>query len=225
MIIQIQIANEVPEGIVAPRRLNEDVLLPCALVSVDKNKQAICTAINTSENEITLEQPKITLELIESHNNNSINFVSTTNANNEQSREELLLENLRIQYLNQEEKNSLLNICKEFKHIFHLPGDNLTFTPTMKHEINVRDPKPIFSKLYRYPKIYEQEVNKQITKMLDQNVIRPSISPWSSQVWVVPKKLEASGERKWRVVIDYRKLNDVTIGDAYPLPNIENILD
>lgn len=61
--------------------------------------------------------------------------------------------------------------------------------------------------------------------MLNQRIIKPSTSPWSSPLWVVPKKLDASGERKWRIVIDYRKLNEKTIGDAYPLPNIEDILD
>jgi hypothetical protein len=41
----------------------------------------------------------------------------------------------------------------------------------------------------------------------------------------VPKKLDASGKRKWRICIDFRKLNEVTVGDSYPLPNIQDILD
>lgn len=61
--------------------------------------------------------------------------------------------------------------------------------------------------------------------MLKHDIIRPSVFPYSSPLWVVLKKLDASGKRKWRIVIDYRKLNDVTIGDSYPLPNIEDILD
>lgn len=39
------------------------------------------------------------------------------------------------------------------------------------------------------------------------------------------KKMDASGEKKWRVVIDYRKLNEISIGDSYHLPNITEILD
>lgn len=39
------------------------------------------------------------------------------------------------------------------------------------------------------------------------------------------KKMDASGKIKWRVVIDYRKLNNVTVGDAYPVTNIADILD
>jgi hypothetical protein len=41
----------------------------------------------------------------------------------------------------------------------------------------------------------------------------------------VPKKTDASGERKWRIVVDFRKLNEKTIGNAYPLPDITEILD
>ncbi|KAI5728174.1 hypothetical protein M8J77_012496 [Diaphorina citri] len=38
--------------------------------------------------------------------------------------------------------------------------------------------------------------------MLDDEIIRPSNSPWSSPLWVVPKKMDASGKRKWRNIND-----------------------
>ena len=37
--------------------------------------------------------------------------------------------------------------------------------------------------------------------------------------------MDATGKKKWRIVIDFRLLNEKTIGDAYPLPNIADILD
>lgn len=59
-----------------------------------------------------------------------------------------------------------------------------------------------------------------------QDIVKPSSFPWSSLIWVILKKLDASGKQKWRLVIDYRKLNDVTVGDInYPLQNITDILD
>lgn len=61
--------------------------------------------------------------------------------------------------------------------------------------------------------------------MLQQNIIRHSKSPWSSPIWIVPKKLDSQGNRKWRIVVDYRKLNERTIDDRYPIPNISDILD
>ncbi|KAJ3641818.1 hypothetical protein Zmor_028291 [Zophobas morio] len=61
--------------------------------------------------------------------------------------------------------------------------------------------------------------------MLGQGIIPSSISPWSSPIWIVDKKMDASKEKKWRLVVDYRKLNEKTIDDKYPLPNINDILD
>lgn len=61
--------------------------------------------------------------------------------------------------------------------------------------------------------------------MLDNDIIVPSKSPWNSPLLVVPKRSDSKEEKKWRVVIDFRKLNKVTINDAFPLPRIEEILD
>lgn len=61
--------------------------------------------------------------------------------------------------------------------------------------------------------------------MLHKNIIKSYDSPWNAQLWVVLKKLDAPGKLKWRIVIDYCKLNDITIRDAYSLPNIADILD
>lgn len=61
--------------------------------------------------------------------------------------------------------------------------------------------------------------------MLNQGIIRHSTSPWSAPIWVVPKKVDSYGQRKWRVVVDYRNLNNKTVDDKYPLPNITDLLD
>jgi hypothetical protein len=42
---------------------------------------------------------------------------------------------------------------------------------------------------------------------------------------VIPKKADASGKKKWRIVVDFRKLNEVTIGDSFPIPVISEVLD
>jgi hypothetical protein len=66
---------------------------------------------------------------------------------------------------------------------------------------------------------------KQSKQMLQDGIIEPSTSPWNSPILVIPKKADASGKKKWRIVVDFRKLNEVTVGDSFPLPVISEILD
>jgi hypothetical protein len=61
--------------------------------------------------------------------------------------------------------------------------------------------------------------------MLADGVIQHSTSPWNSPLLLARKKADASGKTKWRVLVDFRKLNDVTIGDSFPLPVISDVLN
>jgi hypothetical protein len=65
-----------------------------------------------------------------------------------------------------------------------------------------------------------KEVDKQVKGMLNNEVITPSSSPWSSPVVLVTKK-----DGTIRFCVDYRRLNAVTINDAYPLPRIDDLFD
>ena len=62
-------------------------------------------------------------------------------------------------------------------------------------------------------------------ELLQEEIIEESPSPWNSPILVITKKLDASGQQKFRLVVDYRKLNEETIGNAYALPEITEILD
>lgn len=142
------------------------------------------------------------------------------------SQERIDIENLiRTEHMNSEEKNAIEKICRKYSDIFHRPDTPLTFTNQVKHRIKTKDEIPVYTKSYRYPHVHKPEVEKQVASMLQQGIIRPSDSPWSSPIWVVPKKPDASGKIKWRIVVDYRKVNEKTIDDKYPLPNITDVLD
>lgn len=140
-------------------------------------------------------------------------------------RAKYILPKLRTEHLNQEELVNLTSLCEQYADVFYLEGEPLTFTNKIKHCIKTTDENPVYTKSYRYPHIHRQEVKDQIAKMLEQNIIRPSDSAWSSPIWVVPKKADASGKTKWRLVIDFRKVNEKTVDDKYPIPNITDVLD
>jgi transposase InsO family protein len=63
-------------------------------------------------------------------------------------------------------------------------------------------------------------IDEEVDKMLAEGVIEPSNSPWSSPIVLAKKK-----DGKHRFCIDFRKVNEVTRKDAYPLPFINVILD
>lgn len=129
-------------------------------------------------------------------------------------------------YLNEEEQISIEKICAKYADVFHLPGDKLTTTSLMEHSIKLKnDSSPVYVKPYRTPVALRSEMSKQIQDMLDNDIIEETTSEWSSPVLLVPKKTDKSGERKWRLVIDYRQLNNRVQDDKFPLPNISEILE
>ena len=118
-----------------------------------------------------------------------------------------------------------MQLIKENEDRFHLAGEILEGTDSIQQRIHTTDDIPINTRQYRYPPVHKDEINQQINELLETGVIESSSSPYSSPIWIVPKKPDSTGKKRWRLVIDYHKLNEKTIGDAYPLPNITEILD
>lgn len=221
-VIECNVINpDIKEGLILDKKVSEKVIFANSIVKVKPNGCVNVTVVNLSENPVTIK-PNFKLKLENVPNN--ITLVNN-NFNETSKRTEDVLKLLRTSHLNEEEAESLYEVCSQYSDIFHLPGDRLTCTDAIQHEIITTSSNPINTKSYRFPEVHKNEVNSQINKMLEDGIIKPSTSPWSSPIWIVPKKLDASGQRKWRVVIDYRKLNDITIGDSYPIPNISEILD
>lgn len=190
------------------------VILKEGIYNVQNFKLEIQTSIDS------LDQIYLNTDAITSVNSKNFYIV-----NEEFQQTEPILQQIRTSHMNSEEKSQILRIIKEYQHVFYEPNSKLTFTGEIKHKIDTIDNIPICTKTYRYPYIHKDEVQKQIQEMLDNGIIRHSSSPYSAPIWIVPKKEDASGDKKWRLVVDYRKLNEVTINDRYPIPNIDEILD
>lgn len=144
----------------------------------------------------------------------------------ERNRIPLLHEALRTDHLNEEEKFALLSICNDYSDIFFLDGDKIMATTAIVHEIrSSKAVQLINDKPYRLPQRHRQEITDQMEALERDGIITPSDSPWNAPLLVVPKKPDINGKVKYRVCVDFRKLNQVTVGDAFPLLNITDILD
>lgn len=131
---------------------------------------------------------------------------------------------VRTQHMAQEERDMLNRLTIKYAKLFGEPNERLTFTTRVKGRIRTTTEDPVYSKHYPYPMALKEEIDKQINQLLNDGIIRPSQSPYNSPVWIVPKKSDASGEKKYRMVIDYRKLNSITIPDRYPIPETNEVL-
>ena len=65
-----------------------------------------------------------------------------------------------------------------------------------------------------------RELKAQLQELLSKIFIRPSASPWGAPVLFVKKK-----DGSFRMCIDYRQLNKVTVKNKYPLPRIDDLFD
>ncbi len=207
---------------------HEGVYLGEALVSNEDNSCRIF-AINTNEEDVTFDvNPKELLpyELFEpDFLTDSGSEVNQEICSDENERIDRLKKLIRKEHLNVQEQESIDRLIVEFSDVFLLPGDPLPCTNKIEHEIPTVDNIPVFTKQYRHPPVHKNVVKEQVQKKLEQDIIEPSSSPYNAPIWIVPKKPDSQGNPRWRVVIDFRDLNKKTIGDAYPLPNINDILD
>lgn len=131
---------------------------------------------------------------------------------------------IRLSHIEKSLREPIEKMLLYYIDVFNLESDLLPCTDLSKHTITLKENKIINTKSYRPPECHKEEITRQMNEMLKKGIIEPSDSPYNSPVWVVPKKMDASGKQKWRIVIDFRKLNELTDQDAYPLPDIDDIL-
>ena len=111
----------------------------------------------------------------------------------------------------------------ELKAVFQTHADILTtrpgvFSGNLMLEIPLTSDVPIRRKMYNLPFSSKEVVEKEIQVMLDLEIIEPSKSPYSSPVVLVRKK-----DGSCRFCIDFRSLNKITVFDAEPIPNVEDL--
>ena len=117
--------------------------------------------------------------------------------------------------------NEIIIILEDHIEIIATSTNDLTPSDKSPHHINLKEgATPIKLRYYKTNKIKSDVLKEQITALIDKGLIEPSSSEWSFPVVLVPKHTN-----DWRMCVDYRKLNDITVPDSYSLPYIDEIFD
>ncbi|GKB04750.1 putative reverse transcriptase domain-containing protein [Tanacetum coccineum] len=120
-----------------------------------------------------------------------------------------------------EKKLEDIPVVKEFPDVF--PEDLPGIPPVRQVEFQIDlipGAAPVARTPYRLAPSEMQELSNQLQELTDRGFIRPSTSPWGAPVLFVKKK-----DGSFRMCIDYRELNKLTIKNRYPLPRIDDLFD
>ncbi|XP_069110091.1 uncharacterized protein [Argopecten irradians] len=122
--------------------------------------------------------------------------------------------------LTESQKARLLQFIGKNRDVFAVSLQELGCTDVHHHRIETGDALPHRQRFYRHSPLIKTEVERQVTEMLENDVIEPSVSTWNSPVVMVRKR---TGE--YRFAVDYRGLNAKTLPVSFPLPRLEDVFD
>ena len=127
--------------------------------------------------------------------------------------------NLGDVHLEKEHQARFIDLIYSNQEVFSLHDEDLGYTNKLTHNIPTSTDKPVYLPHRTIPRQLQGVVHECLNNWLCQGIIQPSNSPYASQVVLVQKK---TGEIC--ICVDYRKLNSITIRDAFPLPCIDEAL-
>nr|GFC15426.1 putative reverse transcriptase domain-containing protein [Tanacetum cinerariifolium] len=112
-------------------------------------------------------------------------------------------------------------VVREFPKVFpeDLPGIPSTRQVEFRIDL-VHGAAPVARAPYMLAPSEMKELADQLQELTDKGFIRPSSSPWGASVLFVKKK-----DGSFRMCIDYRELNKLTVKNYYPLPRIDDLFD
>lgn len=119
-----------------------------------------------------------------------------------------------------EEQEILHRLLSMYKDVFATPA-GLPPARDCDHRIHLKpNVEPMSVRPYRYPQTQKAELDKQCEEELQQGIIRPITSPFSTPVLLVKKP-----DGTWHFCVDYRAMNASTAKDKFPSPVVEELLD
>ncbi|KRY38793.1 Retrovirus-related Pol polyprotein from transposon 17.6 [Trichinella spiralis] len=125
-----------------------------------------------------------------------------------------------VEELDAHSRNALRSVLWKYRRCIATSDEDLGHTELASHRIDTRNAAPVKVPSRRLPPPQRHDVQRMVTDMFSRNIIEPANSPWSALIVMVRKK-----DGSLMLCVDFRRLNDVTVKDAHPLPHIDDTLE
>ncbi|KAK3098956.1 hypothetical protein FSP39_024662 [Pinctada imbricata] len=199
---------------------------------VNMNSKVPVRLLNLRDHDVTIKRDFVLGKLTEAED--QLPEPSTTETDNEESESQILVDSCQkivpehlkelfkesVVKLSGTQKQSVADLLSEYADIFAKSDFDLGKFTAVQHQIDTSDAKPVRQPARRTPLGFMKEEEEHLKKLLDKGIVVPSKSNWASPVVLVRKK---DGSVRW--CVDYRRLNQLSTKDAYPIPKIDECLD
>ena len=216
-----------------PNFVKQHGLLICASTAMNHKSTIPIRVFNPTEDAITLKSGRdgircgyLTPTSVESEIFSKADMVAQVGIDLEKACDNEMPEHLRKLFhdscvnLNEHETALVKEKLIKYQDVFSKGEDDIGRTTVAEHVIKTKTDTPLRQRPRPLPAKQNEEVERQIRLLLESGMISVSNSAWSSPIVCVRKK-----DGSLRMCCDYRKLNDITVKDAHPIPPINQSID
>ncbi len=203
------------------------LLIARVMVSVNENGEVPMKIMNTTNKTITLYKGQTLGDAQDIHRDKIVENEPTKSKDesvNRISEEKEPIEAYIKRIIgaegSTERQEAMFQLLKKYKDIISTGSHDLGKTEVVSHNIDTNNAPPIKPGLRRCAFAERDQVKTEINQMVENGIITKSNSPWASPIVLVRKN-----DGNIRFCIDFRRLNNITRKDAYPLPRIDDTLE
>ena len=179
----------------------------------------------TLNNRLGLESPTHSKDCVGQVAEKEEDTVSVSEVRLENDQQPIKLQNSQIlndlgtklSHLPLVQRKELAEVITQYREVF---PDVPSKTNLIEHDVDVGDSAPIKQHPYRVSPMKKELLDKEVQYMLENDIIEESQSNWSSPCILVPKH-----DGGFRFCTDFRKVNDKTKSDSFPIPRIADCID
>lgn len=195
-----------------------EYIIPRTIIRLTNGHDAYLPVINVSQSEVCISSKRLLARGVSTIPERLLNVNKIGKCDKELA--PFTLNELEIGPVSPDVTVEVLELINRYRHCFAKDMTELGEATSMKMDIKLNPEQPFTYRPYRMSETEKNCARQIISELLESGIIRNSNSAYSSPILLVKKK-----DGDYRMCVDYRKLNKMTIKDRFPLPRIDDQID